>query len=122
MSVIATLPCPDPGLVVHFETRELTFIGAPDQPDFATLTIIYTPGQRMAELKSLKKYVQSWREKLASYERICSTIYEDFQRDVQPTDLTVIVACEPRGGTKTTVRKSSLGKLEDPFDEWVSSH
>ena len=103
--MIATLPSPDDDIVVTFTTDELTVFGARDQPDFGTLTIEYRPAGRIAELKSLKKYVQSFRDRLFSYERLVSTIHREFHDAVQPAWVNVTVAFHARGGTKTTVCK-----------------
>lgn len=105
VALIATLPSPDDDIVVTFTTEELTMFGARDQPDFGTLTIEYRPAGRIAELKSLKKYVQSFRDRLFSYERLVSTIHREFHDAVQPAWVRVSITFRPRGGTVTSVSK-----------------
>ena len=106
MSLLKTLPCPGP-VEVSMTTPEFTFIGAPDQPDFAQLTISYLPAARIVELKSLKKYLQSFRGRLYSYERIVTVLWADLNEVIEPTWLRVELACQPRGGMRTTVWRAS---------------
>ncbi|MCH8839396.1 MAG: NADPH-dependent 7-cyano-7-deazaguanine reductase QueF, partial [Planctomycetes bacterium] len=47
------------------------------QPDFGTLTIGYTPADKCVELKSLKFYLQSFRNEGIFYEHITNVILED---------------------------------------------
>ncbi len=47
------------------------------QPDFGTLTITYTPDKKCVELKSLKFYLQSFRNQGIFYEHVTNTILDD---------------------------------------------
>jgi len=49
---------------------EITFIGAEEQPDFATADITFYPDKSVIELKSLKQYFYQFRNTHISYERI----------------------------------------------------
>ena len=48
---------------------ELTFLGVYEQPDFATLYILMHPNGKIVELKSLKIYLQQYRDIIISDER-----------------------------------------------------
>jgi 7-cyano-7-deazaguanine reductase len=73
------------------------------QPDFGTITFTYTPGQKCVELKSLKHYLQRYRNEGIFYENVVNRLLDDFVRACQPRRLTVVGAFTPRGGIRTTV-------------------
>lgn len=73
------------------------------QPDFGTITLIYTPDQTCVELKSLKYYLQSFRNDGIFYENVTNTIFEDLVALLQPRQLTLKAEFTPRGGIRTTV-------------------
>jgi 7-cyano-7-deazaguanine reductase len=73
------------------------------QPDFGTITFRYTPGEKCVELKSLKLYLQRFRNEGIFYENAVNRLLDDFVRACQPRRLTVIGAFTPRGGISTTV-------------------
>jgi len=73
------------------------------QPDFGTLTITYTPDQKCVELKSLKLYLQRYRNEGIYYEHVTNRILDDLVAVVQPRTMTLVAAFTPRGGITTTV-------------------
>ena len=73
------------------------------QPDFGTVTIRYTPEQLCVELKSLKVYLQSFRNEGIFYENVTNRILDDLVAVLQPRWMTVELAFTPRGGITTTV-------------------
>jgi len=73
------------------------------QPDFGTLTFLYVPAQKCIELKSLKLYLQQFRNQGIFYEDITNRILDDFVAAVQPRSLKLTAAFTPRGGISTTV-------------------
>jgi 7-cyano-7-deazaguanine reductase len=73
------------------------------QPDFGTITYIYTPEAKCVELKSLKLYLQRFRNEGIFYENVVNRLLDDFVKACQPRRLTVIGAFTPRGGIRTTV-------------------
>ena len=73
------------------------------QPDFGTLTFAYTPGQRCVELKSLKLYLQRYRNQDVFYEHLVNRLLDDFVQACQPVRCRVVGAFTPRGGITTTV-------------------
>ena len=48
------------------------------QPDFGTITFTYTPGERCVELKSLKLYLQAYRNEGIFYETAVNRLLDDF--------------------------------------------
>jgi 7-cyano-7-deazaguanine reductase len=73
------------------------------QPDFGTLTFTYTPGQKCVELKSLKLYLQSYRNEGIFYEHATNTILDDLVAIVQPRRMKLVARFTPRGGITTSV-------------------
>jgi 7-cyano-7-deazaguanine reductase len=73
------------------------------QPDFGTLTITYTPDKKCVELKSLKFYLQSFRNQGIFYEHVTNTILDDLAAVLVPRWLKIEAAFTARGGITTTV-------------------
>ena len=73
------------------------------QPDFGTMTLRYVPDQRCVELKSLKFYLQRFRNEGIFYENITNRILDDLVAVLQPRRMTLEAAFTPRGGITTTV-------------------
>jgi 7-cyano-7-deazaguanine reductase len=73
------------------------------QPDFGTLTITYCPARKCIELKSLKLYLQQYRNRGIFYEHATNHILDDLTAVAQPRWMTLQAAFTPRGGISTTV-------------------
>lgn len=73
------------------------------QPDFGTLTITYIPDRLCYELKSLKLYLQQYRNHGAFYESVTNTILDDLVAVTSPRWIKIVGAFTPRGGIRTTV-------------------
>ncbi len=73
------------------------------QPDFGTITIIYIPDKFCIELKSLKFYIQSFRNKGIFYESLVNEILDDLSLACKPRSMKIIGEFTPRGGISTTV-------------------
>ena len=73
------------------------------QPDFATLTFTYTPDQVCVELKSLKMYLQSYRNDGIFYEHVTNTILDDLVNLLKPRQMKLLAAFTARGGITTKV-------------------
>lgn len=73
------------------------------QPDFGTLTITYTPDRKCVELKSLKMYLQSFRNQGIFYENVTNRILDDLVAMLAPRRLKLVAAFTPRGGISTSV-------------------
>ena len=73
------------------------------QPDFGTLVIRYVPGRECVELKSLKLYLQQFRNEGIFYEHATNRILDDLVAVVRPRTMTIEAAFSARGGITTTV-------------------
>lgn len=73
------------------------------QPDFGVLTFTYTPNDKCIELKSLKLYLQKFRNEGIFYENATNRILDDFVAMVQPRRVKLLAEFTARGGITTTV-------------------
>ena len=73
------------------------------QPDFGVLTFTYTPEAKCVELKSLKLYLQQFRNEGIFYEHVTNRILDDLVAEIQPRRMTLVAAFTARGGITTTV-------------------
>ncbi len=73
------------------------------QPDFGTITYTYTPNEKCVELKSLKLYLQRFRNQGIFYENVTNRLLDDFVRACQPRRVKIVGTFTPRGGISTTV-------------------
>ncbi len=73
------------------------------QPDFGTITYRYTPGELCVELKSLKLYLQRYRNQGIYYEAVTNQLLDDFVAACQPVRCEVTSRWTPRGGVTTNV-------------------
>jgi 7-cyano-7-deazaguanine reductase len=73
------------------------------QPDFGVLTISYVPAAKCVELKSLKLYLQQFRNEGIFYEHATNRILDDLVAVTEPRRMQLKAAFTPRGGIATTV-------------------
>lgn len=76
------------------------------QPDFGILTFRYVPDRLCVELKSLKLYLQRFRNEGIFYENVTNRILDDFVAVVKPRHVTLESDWGARGGITTIVTVS----------------
>lgn len=106
---IDTFPYEFPGreIKINFEIPEFTAICPfSDFPDFATIRLEYVPNERCVELKSLKLYINSFRNVRIFHEHVINIILEDFVRACDPLNVEIEGDFHVRGNIKTVVRAS----------------
>ena len=92
---------------INFEIPEFTCICPfSDFPDFATIRLEYVPHERCVELKSLKLYINSFREVKVFHEHVINLILEDFVNACGPLSVDIEGDFNVRGNIKTTVKAS----------------
>lgn len=90
---------------ITLTTDEFTTLGPVNrQPDFASLQIEYVPGKFIVESKSLKLYLQSFRDEETFYEHVVNVILDDLVAVLKPRRCTVTAAYAVRGGIAMTVK------------------
>lgn len=103
---LETFPNPEPGRDYTIEIRCPEFTSVcpkTGQPDFGTLTFHYVPDTRCVELKSLKVYLQSFRNRGIFYEAVVNRILDDFVSACQPRRASLIGEFSPRGGITSRI-------------------
>jgi 7-cyano-7-deazaguanine reductase len=92
---------------VTFFTQEFTsHCPVTGQPDYAEITIRYTPDRRCIESKSLKQYLGAYRNEAVFAEGIVNKILHDVVAAIAPRRATVIGDFSPRGGIGIRVEAS----------------
>ncbi len=75
-------------------------------PDFAVLKLIYQPGPKVVELKAIKLYVNSYRDRSISHEEVTNRILDDLVEACEPIWMQLEADFNPRGNVHTVVRVS----------------
>ncbi len=73
-------------------------------PDFATLRIKYQPNKNVLELKAIKLYLNSFREKKISHEEVVNEILDDIVKASDPNWMQIEADFNPRGNVHTIIR------------------
>src|SRR4051794_8395944 len=105
-SILDTFDNPHPGrdYEIEFVFPEFTSVcPVTGQPDFATITVRYIPGRKCVEMKSLKLYFFSYRNKGIFYEAVVNTILDDLLAVLKPRYMQVTGEFAVRGGMVGTV-------------------
>src|SRR6266480_515096 len=97
-------PHPDRDYIIEITAPEFTCLcPKTGQPDFATLYLEYVPDKLCVELKSLKLYIWSFRERGAYHEAVTNEIADHLQATLQTRFLRLAARFNVRGGIYTTV-------------------
>ena len=92
---------------VEFEMPEFTAICPfSDFPDFAVIKLRYVPNERCIELKSLKLYINSFRNIKVFHEHVINMILDDFVAACDPLRVEIEGDFHVRGNIKTVVKAS----------------
>lgn len=92
---------------VEFEMPEFTAICPfSDFPDFAVIKLKYVPNERCIELKSLKLYINSFRNVKVFHEHVINMILDDFVAACDPLRVEIEGDFHVRGNIKTVVKAS----------------
>ena len=122
-SILKSLPSPEGSRPYELKMKqpELTFMGVHEQPDFATLFILMYTNCKIVVLKSLKIYLQQYRDIIISYERLINVVFEHMMEVYTPQRLRLVLDCNPRGGimSRTTIDSDwdALGG-EEKYRDW----
>ena len=96
---------------VVFTTKEFTsHCPVTGQPDFAEITIRYTPSRRCLESKALKQYLGSYRNQAVFAEAITNRILDDIVAAIAPRRAVVTGDFAPRGGISIRVEATHDGR------------
>jgi len=97
-------PSPDRDYTIRMQIPEFTCLcPRTGQPDFATLELEYVPDRLCVELKSLKLYIWSFRDRGAFHEAVTNEIADHLVAATQPRFLRLAARFNVRGGIQTSV-------------------
>ncbi len=109
-------PAPERDYEINITFQEFTCLcPRSGYPDFATIKINYVPDKKIVELKSLKLYLNSFRDIYISHEESANKIFSEIQKKLKPRFLEITGDFNPRGNVKTVVKVSSAPRK--PFDK-----
>ncbi len=97
-------PHPDRDYVIEHRVQEFTSLcPKTGQPDFARVRVRYIPGPKCVELRSLKLYLQSFRDKGIFYEDVTNVILNDLSVACTPRWMMVRSHWSTRGGIRSVI-------------------
>jgi 7-cyano-7-deazaguanine reductase len=97
-------PSPERDYTIRMSIPEFTCLcPKTGQPDFATLELEYVPNERCVELKSLKLYIWSFRDRGAFHEAVTNEILRELAGATGPRFMRLTATFNVRGGIYTTV-------------------
>lgn len=114
-SILETFENPVPGrnFTIEHNAPEFTSVcPKTGQPDYGTIIFRYVPDQKCVELKSLKMYLQAYRNEGIFYEQVTNRIMDDFAAVVQPRSATIESRWTPRGGLHSVI---TVSYPDNPF-------
>ena len=76
-------------------------------PDYATIYLEYTPDKLVVELKAIKLYINSFRERHISHENSANEIYDVLEKKLQPKYMKIVADFNPRGNVHTVIEIDS---------------
>ncbi len=79
-------------------------------PDFATIYITYYPNHKVVELKGLKLYINSYRDRYISHEEATNQILDDFIDACDPLEVTIKANFNPRGNVHTAIEVTHINE------------
>jgi 7-cyano-7-deazaguanine reductase len=101
---------PDRDYMITIDVPEFTCIcPKTGLPDFAVITIRYTPGEYCLELKSLKYYEIFFRDVGIFHENVVNKFLDDLVKACKPRWMEITGEFNARGGIKTTVKAEYKG-------------
>lgn len=106
---IEAFPIDDTSQVITLDCGEFTCrCPITGQPDWGTIVIEYRPGRLAVETKSLKLYLETFREEGIFHEHLATVMRDDLVAALDPASLTVTVKFNSRGGIAVTASSSHL--------------
>lgn len=114
---VFTNPHPDRSYEIEIQAPEFTSVcPQTGQPDFGTMLIRYIPAASCIELKSLKLYLQQYRNQGIYYEDITNLILNDLVKACSPQWMLLTSSWTPRGGISSKITVEYLDKKRKRLD------
>jgi 7-cyano-7-deazaguanine reductase len=110
-------PAPEHDYTIRMSIPEFTCLcPRTGQPDFATLELEYVPDRLCIELKALKLYIWSFRDRGTFHEAVTNEIIDHLARAVTPRFMRLSAHFHVRGGITTQViaeRRAALWRASE---------
>ena len=90
-------------LITHICPEFTSLCPKTGQPDYGTLTFEYIADKKCVELKSLKFYLQAYRNEGIFYESVTNKILDDMVAALNPRYMKLTAEFTPRGGIHSTI-------------------
>jgi 7-cyano-7-deazaguanine reductase len=104
---IEAFPIDDPSQLITLDCGEFTCrCPITGQPDWATISIEYRPNKLAVETKSLKLYLETFREEPIFHEHLATQMRDDLIAALDPVAVTVTVKFNSRGGIAVNASSS----------------
>ena len=99
--------------IIHTAPEFTSLCPKTGQPDFATITVEYIPDKLCIELKSLKKYFNSYRNEGLFFESATNKILDDLVAVCKPRYMLISADFNVRGGISSVIEAEYFSKLFD---------
>src|SRR5512139_1417525 len=99
--------------IIHEASEFTSLCPKTGQPDFGTLTFEYIPDKSCVELKSLKLYLQSFRNDGIFYENVTNKILDDLVFVLHPRYMLLSAEWNVRGGISSVIEVEYEGEEEE---------
>jgi 7-cyano-7-deazaguanine reductase len=97
-------PAPGRDYFIHHVIPEFTSVcPKTGHPDFGQIDLRYVPDRLCIELKSLKLYVEKYRDRGIFYEAVTNKILDDLVTSAAPKYAEVTSSWNPRGGIRSVI-------------------
>jgi 7-cyano-7-deazaguanine reductase len=106
-TLLESFPNPNPKrdyLIEHIADEFTSTCPKTGHPDFGTVTLRFIPDKKCVELKSLKLYLQSFRNEGIFYEAVTNAIADDLAKEMKPRWMEIETNWKGRGGIKSVIR------------------
>lgn len=101
-------PNPEKNYIIKISLPEFTALcPRSGYPDFATIHLEYIPDKLVVELKAIKLYINSFRNRYISHEASANEIYDLLYSTLKPRWMKIVVDFEPRGNVFTKIEIDS---------------
>lgn len=104
--ILELFPNPAPHrdyVIAHTQQEFTSMCPITGHPDFAVITVKFTPDKTCVELKSLKLYLHAFRNEGIFFEAVTNKICDDIGAALKPRALTIIADWKGRGGISSLV-------------------
>jgi 7-cyano-7-deazaguanine reductase len=122
-SGLETFANPHPGrdYLIEYHVHEFSSLcPKTGQPDYGRIVIRYVAGESCVELKSLKLYLQGYRNRGIFYEDVTNVILDDLVRCMEPRWIQVQTTWSVRGGIHSVITAEQGCRPTDTPASWAN--